>query len=128
MFRGGCLCRVEGIVDAIAPDIFHEVGKVDKRVTVALNRINSVVAVYLDRGYGVGFGPIDIHGVSPLLQCGPCVVLKRVEATRVGPCIVLIGGYHIHIYAREVALPLIVRLPYREAQVAGTHLGAAIVG
>ena len=31
-------------------------------------------------------------------------------------------------FAREVALPLIVRLPYREAQVAGTHLGAAIVG
>ena len=128
MFRGGCLRGVEGKIDAVAPDIFHEVRKVDKRVAVALNGINSVVTVNLDGAYGVGFGPIDIHGVSPLLQCGPRVVFKRVEATRVCPGIVLIGGYHIHIYAREVALPLIVRLPYREAQIAGTHLGAAIVG
>ena len=54
------LADVEGIIDAVAPNIFHQIGEIYERVAVALYLRNRIVAFYLYLVGLVGLSPFYI--------------------------------------------------------------------
>ena len=91
------LRRVEGIVDAVAPDIVREVREVDERIAVALNLIHGVVSLHLQLAYGVELSPLYVKLRSPFLQGGVVALLQRDESLLSRPLIVLVCRSHIHV-------------------------------
>ena len=101
---------IEGRGVLVAPHVLLESREVDKRISVVLNAINRVVAVYFLLAHGVLLRPAQEHLQGPRGVSGVFVVAQHGTAPRGN--FVFVGCRHIEINACEVAFVFVVRFEH----------------
>ena len=96
-----------------------QLGVVDKRVAVALDAIDCLVALDFLIAHGIQAGPFHQHVDGPRRESLVLVLaVVYIGAARPGRQFVLVAGHHVEIGAGQVALVLVVGLKDR-TRVAG---------
>ena len=97
----------EHFTTAVAPDVFHQVRKVNERVAVVLTPIDGIISFLLLVTHRIFSCPTQQQVNRPLVECEPRPVAHHPS---VFPLIVLIGTCHIHIGTRKVTFVAVIWL------------------
>ena len=104
-------CQVHRLPFLIAPNVFHQIGIVDKRIAVMLDAVNSLIAVYLFEWHRVLTMPFKQKTQTIRREVRRIRHKHRRTIARI-KYIVAIASHHIKERARKVAFVLVIRLKH----------------